>query len=412
LQGEDYLSQQQKSILTLLALAGVPFMMVLGNSMLIPVLPQMKQALDISQFKVSLVITLFSVPAGLAIPVLGYLSDRFRRKPIILLSLLVYAAGGVVAGLAAALMDENAYAVIMAGRIMQGIGAAGTAPLAMALAGDLYQKGERSKSQGVLEAANGLGKVVSPILGSLVGLLAWWAVLFVFPVLCIPIILALWLGVKEPDHKENTSSLRQYLASLRQIFQQKGLFLLALFLAGGIVLFTLFGLLFYLSDYLETKYGLDGVIKGLIIAIPVLAMASTSYLTGVFTAGRWSLAKPLIIGGLGMLAVSTGLLGLLKRQIYVLVGALAVGGVGTGMVLTNLNTLITSSCVTEERGMITSLYGSIRFFGVAAGPPLFGLLMEQSPFWTFMLPTLLVVLTGVVNLFTIKKQGKSEQKNE
>ncbi|MGI6606446.1 MAG: MFS transporter [Peptococcia bacterium] len=396
------MSQQQKSSLTMIALAGVPFMMVLGNSMLIPVLPQMKQALDISQFKVSLVITLFSIPAGLTIPILGYLSDRYRRKPIILLSLLVYATGGVIAGLAAAFMDKNAYAVIMAGRIMQGIGAAGTAPLAMALAGDLYQSGARSKSLGVLEAANGLGKVVSPILGSLVGLLAWWTVLFVFPVLCIPIILALWLGVKEPAPQESAEPFRQYLSSLRQIFQQKGLFLTALFLAGGIVLFTLFGLLFYLSDYLETKYGLDGVIKGLIIAIPVLAMASTSYLTGVFMAGRRSFAKPLIIGGLGLLAASTGLLGLLARQIYVLIGALVVGGIGTGIVLTNLNTLITSSCETEERGMITSLYGSIRFFGVAAGPPLFGLLMEKSPFWTFMLPTLLVVFAGVVNLFTIK----------
>jgi len=52
---------QAKSRITLAALAGVPLIMVLGNSMLIPVLPQMKSALDISQFKVSLVITLFSV---------------------------------------------------------------------------------------------------------------------------------------------------------------------------------------------------------------------------------------------------------------------------------------------------------------------------------------------------------------
>ena len=46
--------------------------MVLGNSMLIPVLPKMKSTLDITQFQVSLVITLFSVPAGLAIPFAGF----------------------------------------------------------------------------------------------------------------------------------------------------------------------------------------------------------------------------------------------------------------------------------------------------------------------------------------------------
>lgn len=394
----------KKNIFVLLALAGVPFMMVLGNSMLIPVLPQMKQALDISQFKVSLVITLFSIPAGLAIPILGYLSDRFSRKPIIIISLVVYALGGVIAGLAAVFLQKAAYLVIMAGRILQGIGAAGTAPLAMALAGDLYKSKERSKSLGALEAANGLGKVVSPILGSLVGLFAWWAVFFVFPILCIPLIVALLFSVKEPHKETKPAPFAQYLNSLRKIFQKKGFFLVGLFLAGGTVLFTLFGLLFYLSDYLETEYGLDGVKKGLIIAIPVLAMASTSYLTGVVASGKGKLAKPLIIGGLGILALSTGLLALFYRHIYLLIGLLVLGGIGTGMVLTNLNTLITSSCAKEERGMITSLYGSIRFFGVAAGPPLFGLLMEKSIFWTFMFPALLVFVMGVLNQFAVQKK--------
>ena len=69
-----------KNIITLASLAGVPLIMVLGNSMLIPVLPKMKSALDISQFQVSLVITLFSVPAGLVIPIAGFLSDRISRK--------------------------------------------------------------------------------------------------------------------------------------------------------------------------------------------------------------------------------------------------------------------------------------------------------------------------------------------
>ncbi len=114
--------------------------------MLIPVLPDMKQALDISQFKVSLVVTLFSIPAGLAIPLLGYLSDRLQRKPIIIVALLVYALGGVIAGGAAIFLREAAYLVIMIGRVIQGIGAAGTAPLAMALAGDLYGGQERSKA--------------------------------------------------------------------------------------------------------------------------------------------------------------------------------------------------------------------------------------------------------------------------
>ncbi len=58
--------------------------------MLIPVLPQMQKALNISQFQSSLTISLFSIAAGLFIPILGYLSDRFSRKAIIIPSLIVY----------------------------------------------------------------------------------------------------------------------------------------------------------------------------------------------------------------------------------------------------------------------------------------------------------------------------------
>lgn len=51
----------------------VPFIMVLGNSMLIPVLPKIKKAVDINQFQVGLMVTAFSVPAGMVIPLAGIL---------------------------------------------------------------------------------------------------------------------------------------------------------------------------------------------------------------------------------------------------------------------------------------------------------------------------------------------------
>ena len=95
-----------KKKFTLAALAGVPLIMVLGNSMLIPVLPKMKSTLDITQFQVSLVITLFSVPAGLAIPFAGFLSDRISRKKIIVPALILYGLGGVVALLGIWLMEN------------------------------------------------------------------------------------------------------------------------------------------------------------------------------------------------------------------------------------------------------------------------------------------------------------------
>ena len=82
-------------------LSTVPFLMVLGNSMLIPEFPAIKSALNITQFQVGLLITFFSAPAALAIPFLGYLSDRVGRKVIIIPALIFYGLGGVVSGLSA-----------------------------------------------------------------------------------------------------------------------------------------------------------------------------------------------------------------------------------------------------------------------------------------------------------------------
>ena len=86
---------------------------------------------------------------------------------------MVYGAGGIVAGVAVLLLKEP-YWLLITGRIIQGIGAAGTAPIAMALVSDLYKKEERSQALGVIESSNAFGKVISPILGSLLALITWY----------------------------------------------------------------------------------------------------------------------------------------------------------------------------------------------------------------------------------------------
>lgn len=54
--------------------------MTLGNSMLLPILPQISKELGVSAFGVSMIITVYGLIAILMIPVAGYLSDRLGRK--------------------------------------------------------------------------------------------------------------------------------------------------------------------------------------------------------------------------------------------------------------------------------------------------------------------------------------------
>ena len=393
------------------SLAGVAMVMVLGNSMLIPVLPAIKASLNLTQFKVSLIISLFSFSAGLIIPIAGFLSDRIGRKKVIVPGLLLYGLGGIVGGVAAMLLKQNAYYVILAGRVMQGVGAAGTASIAMALCGDLYKGSERSNSLGIIEAANGLGKVVSPILGALVGLIAWYATLLFFPLIAVPIAAAVWFLVKEPKGNTSNEPIKKYLKDFSKVFSKSYPMLLSSFFAGATALLVLFGVLFFLSDYLENTYGLKGVAKGGALAIPVLFMTVTSYLTGMSVKKNFSLMKTLIVGGLFLISASLSVLGLFQNT-YIFFIAISFAGIGSGLILPCLNTLVTSSAGAEERGLLTSLYGSVRFFGVAAGPPIFGILMGISIKVMFWSAAGIAVTAAVLSLIFIKKVKEGTDKDK
>jgi len=369
--------------LQLAALCTVPLIMVLGNSMLIPVLPDMGRQMDLDKSVTGLAVTAFSLAAGVGIALAGFLADRYGRKVVIVPSLLIYGLGGVISGLGGWLLAENGFVVVMIGRLVQGLGAAGTAPVAMAFVGDLFHGGQRVTALGVLEASNGLGKVVSPILGALVGaLFIWWGVFFAYAFLSLPFALAVWFLTKEPE-REKAGGVKEYFGSVAAVFKKKGLPLVACFWAGTVALFILFGVLFFLSEHLENAHDVDGVPKGFLIMWPVLAMSITSFGSGLFLQKRQNLLKAAVITGLVILVAGMGLVAFVPEDWAFFTGVI-VGGVGTGLQLPGLNNLVTSAASTAQRAGITSIYGAVRFIGVAFGPPLYGMLMkmgESMPFW-------------------------------
>ncbi|GIO89979.1 MFS transporter [Paenibacillus lactis] len=386
-----------------IALATIPIVLVFGNSMLVPGLPEMQRELGISKFQSSLIITIFSLAAGLFIPLIGYLSDRFGRKVIIIPALILYGGAGILAGFGAI---WNSYAVIISARAIQGFAAAGTAPIAMALVGDLYDGGTESKALGLIEASNGSGKVLSPIIGSLLMLIVWYASFFAFPVFCALSLLAVIFLIKEPKRNQK-QELKKYLGKIKDIFKEKGRWLITAFFAGSLGLFILFGVLFYLSNILEEKpYNIDGVMKGLILAIPLLGMVITSYTTGSLIKKKGLLMRWLMNIGLIAMTVSLAATLFFLKNIYVFIALLTVSSIGTGMLLPCLNTIITGAVEKSERGMITSLYNSLRFLGVAAGPPLFGWMMDKSDHVVFITVSSLSLVTLGLVFFLIRPPRK------
>jgi ACDE family multidrug resistance protein len=357
--------------LQMLFLCLVPLIMVLGNSMLIPVLPEIKKNVHINQFQVGILITAFSVPAGIVIPFAGILSDQIGRKKVMAPALILYGAGGIVAGIASVILSKP-YWGIFAGRIIQGIGAGGTYQLAMAMVGDIFKSQERVYALGLLEASNGLGKVISPILGASLALITWYTPFFAYGLLAIPIGISIYIFVKEKQNFDK-QKLQDYVDAVKDIFKQKWAPLLSSFFAGMVALFSLFGILSLYSDILEKRFSIYGFMKGLVMAGPVFIMAAISFSLGIWLekSGNKGL-KYYILTGVALIVGGQALF-ILTKGFWPLFISLCLLGSGVGLVMTPVNTLVTSSCNIKRRGIITCLYGSVRFFGVAIGPPLYGL---------------------------------------
>lgn len=371
----------------------VPFIMVLGNSMLIPVLPKIKKAVGINQFKVGLLITAFSVPAGIVIPVAGIVSDQIGRKKVMAPALIVYGIGGIIAGLSSILL-EKPFGGIFAGRIIQGIGAGGTYQLAMALTADMLTSKERTLALGLLESSNGLGKVVSPILGALFGLVTWYFPFFVYGILAIPIGIALWIFVKEQgDFKKQP--LENYTKAVKEIFENKAAGLLSSFFSGMTALFCLFGVLSLYSDILEKDYSILGIKKGLVMAGPVFIMALLSFFIGMHLENNQKHLKTFILVGSFLVLLGQLTFALLKGMMFL---SLSILGAGVGLSMTPVNTLVTGSCSAKRRGIITCLYGSLRFFGVAIGPPLYGF-AEKYGIRKVVIPLSIAPLISLITAF-------------
>lgn len=174
-----------------------------------------------------------------------------------------------------------------------------------------------------------------------------------------------------------------------------------------VALFLLFGVLSYVSDILESTYNIYGLTKGFVLAIPVFAMALTSYLSGLFLSNRQALWKPVIIGGLSTTALTLGLLPLFSNLIPHMT-VLFFTGVSIGILLPPINSLITGATTTDRRGIVTCLYGTVRFFGVAIGPPSFGLASQYGKWPMFLGCAAIAAVTAIIALVSITPPRPSE----
>lgn len=136
---------------------------LIGFGIVLPILPIYAKRFHTTPLQAALLLSAFSAAGFVCSPIWGRLSDRFGRRPVILVSLAGTAVGSLLTGAAGGLP------LLFAGRLVDGASGASVA-VAQAAAADLAAPGERSRLFGLLGAAFGLGFVAGPAIGALAAL--------------------------------------------------------------------------------------------------------------------------------------------------------------------------------------------------------------------------------------------------
>ena len=135
------------------------FVDMLGLIIIYPLLPFYAEDLGADAGIIGALIAAFSVAQMVAAPVWGWLSDRYGRRPAILVGLLLSAVAYVIFAFATSLW------LLFVSRIVQGLGG-GTIGVVQAYVSDVSDTKDRAKMLGWLSAVTSLGAVIGPAIGS------------------------------------------------------------------------------------------------------------------------------------------------------------------------------------------------------------------------------------------------------
>src|SRR5262249_23650175 len=143
-----------------------------------------------SDFMVGAIVGSYSFCQLIATPILGELSDRFGRRPILLFSIF-----GTVVGFAVFALANNIWLLLL-GRVIDGL-SGGNISIARAYIGDITKPENRAKAFGLIGAAFGLGFILGPAMGGLFAKISYAAPIWVACGLSVVALVLAWAWLPE-----------------------------------------------------------------------------------------------------------------------------------------------------------------------------------------------------------------------
>jgi MFS family permease len=371
---------------------------VLGIGIIIPVLPFYVESFGASAFVVTLLFAVFSFFSFFSAPLLGALSDKVGRRPVLIVSIASTAIGWLVFA-----ASTNIYWLFI-GRIIDGL-AAGNFPIAQSYLVDIAKTDkERATNLGLIGAIFGIGLIIGPLLGGALSQISlslpFW---FVGGLAVFNVILAIF---KLPETNQNKN--REIVLSLnpfKPIIKALG----NKHIRAGFIAWFLFGLALagqqaILSLYLDAAFQFDSFAIGLVLVGMgiVLVLNQALVLKKVWL--KYFSEDKLIIYFLFMITFSFIMLGF--SFFTTLIIGLFLLSVSQSTLRVVITSQITKKGDVQERGMILGVLSSVMSLSMIIGPIIAGALFSKQinlPFWA---SALFSILAFAIIFFSKKYQDK------
>ena len=337
---------------------------LVGFGIVVPILGRYAERFGASGLEVGLLFASFSLAQLVFAPILGRLSDRIGRKPVIMISLLGTAIGSFVTGAAGALW------VLFLGRILDGASGASVA-VAQGAVTDLAPPSERPRLLGLLGAAFGVGFVVGPALGGLASLGGEHIPFFVAGTVALINAIVAWKRLPETRPAHVREAARE--AAKNDVEAKVRLWGLAIAGFTAIVAFSGFEATFSLlagDRFRLTEGGVAAIFVGIGIVLVGVQGGLIRPINAKLGTQR-SLQVGLVLNSAGLFVLSAA------KNWPLLLVALALLTVGQGLVTPNLSSLVSGRVPDHRRGEALGFQQGVNAVGRVAGPALAGVLYDH-----------------------------------
>lgn len=292
----------------------------------------------------------------------GWLSDRVGRKPVIILGLLLFLVGSLVAASADTIQG------VIVGRVLQGCGA--IAGALMALLADLTQEQHRTRAMAMTGMGIGLSFALAMVLGPLIGR-SWglFGLFFSNALMALVALLVILLALPSPRllRRDDPGVVRP--GAIRTVMADRALG--RAFFGVFVLHFVLMALFVYIPPALESVAGYGRGDHGWIY-LTVMGLSFIAIVPLIICSERWRLLKQacVLAVGLILMAVLALMVGTLSRER--LLAGLLLFFVAFNFLEATLPSLVSKLAKTPSRGTAMGVYSTCQFLGAALGGTLGG----------------------------------------